>query len=122
MFERAGNSCDYYTLHGVNDANLVASTVYKTTSVIKYIQNIPSCSLSKGNLALFLSHIVESKKIFIYRVENRKWILARKGTPGNLTEIEDLMGTIENLPVVMAIRYARKVDTLVINYSITLMN
>lgn len=94
------NRSDYYTLHG-NDALFAAQEIFKTTSVCKMIGADPykteGVILNKNHFESFIRDLLLVKQ---YRVEvyinqgtakNQNWILEYKGSPGNLTQFEDIL-------------------------------
>ncbi|KAJ3104030.1 MutS-like protein [Phlyctochytrium planicorne] len=119
---------DYYTAHG-DDAIYVAENVYKTSTVLKYMGGssesrnaIPYCSISKLNAIALIRDLllVRQKKVEIWESENQRgknaanFRLGRKGSPGNLVELEDLVfanaGTIASSPVILAVKAGVKGD------------
>ncbi|XP_034934485.1 DNA mismatch repair protein Msh2 [Chelonus insularis] len=102
------NRVDYYTCHG-SDATYVAKEFFKTTSVCKMIgaegNKIEGVLLNKGQFEAFLKELLLVKK---YRAEvyvqtgvgkNKTWNLQYKGSPGNLSQFEDILfGTDDNNP------------------------
>ncbi|CAH0390735.1 unnamed protein product [Bemisia tabaci] len=95
------NRTDFYTLHG-SDAVFAAKEVYKTTSFLKMIgsenDKLESIILNKNNFESFLRDLLLVKS---YRVEvycnkptakgSASWVLEFKGSPGNLSQFEDLL-------------------------------
>lgn len=90
---------DYYTVHGP-DAEYVCREVFKTMSVLKQLgsgeNKIASVCLSKRNFEALLADLllVKHYRIEIYRNSANKgcdWKLAVKASPGNLTQVEDLL-------------------------------
>ncbi|KAI8913720.1 muts domain V-domain-containing protein [Entophlyctis helioformis] len=108
VFERNGG--DYYSVHG-DDALFVADTVYKTSTVIKYLgSSLPSCTMSKLNATSFLKDLLVNKhyRVEIWALESRKggsWRIAKRASPGNLQSVEELLfvnGDVASSPVVLA--------------------
>ncbi|CAK9806196.1 DNA mismatch repair protein Msh2 [Anthophora quadrimaculata] len=94
------NRSDYYTLHG-SDALFAAQEVFKTTSVCKMIGADPykteGVILNKNHFEAFVRDLLLVKQ---YRVEiyvnqgsakSQNWVLEYKGSPGNLTQFEDVI-------------------------------
>ncbi|KAK0086849.1 hypothetical protein PV325_002411 [Microctonus aethiopoides] len=94
------NRGEYYTCHG-SDALFVALEVYKTSSVCKQLgvepNKLDGVSLNKSRFESLVRDLLLIKQ---YRVEvyidtgvgrNRNWTLEYKGSPGNLSEFEDLL-------------------------------
>ncbi|XP_064489265.1 DNA mismatch repair protein Msh2-like [Ornithodoros turicata] len=92
---------DYYTVHE-SDAEYVCREVFKTMSVLKYLgsgeNKVGSVCLSKGNFEPLLADLllVKRYRVEIYRNTSSKgnsWTLAVKASPGDLTQVEDLLFT-----------------------------
>lgn len=92
------NRNDYYTVHG-SDATFASQQVFSTNPV-KYMGEEPKLSylvLNKNNFEKFVRELLLVKQ---YRVEvytkptqsrNNEWILEYKGSPGNLSQFEDII-------------------------------
>ncbi|ANB12773.1 mismatch repair ATPase MSH2 [Sugiyamaella lignohabitans] len=118
VFERT----EGYTVHG-EDAKYIAQTVYRTTSVLKYIggdsnHGLASCTLSVIVFKNFLKDALLSKalKVDIYtpvkgagRNSTSQWNLSKHASPGNLQAVEDLI-TIDQKAVVIAVKVVTKAD------------
>ncbi|XP_058820446.1 DNA mismatch repair protein spellchecker 1 [Topomyia yanbarensis] len=94
---------DYYSSHGP-DAEFVAKSVFKSTNVVKIMapagldSELPYVVLSKNNFEGFVRDLLLIRN---YRVEvytnkgptktSNEWVLEFKGSPGNLTQFEDLL-------------------------------
>lgn len=91
---------EYYSLYG-EDALYVSKEIFKTHSLIKYIENdsekIPYLWLSKSKFEIQLRDLLFIKQ---YRVEIYKnlssgkgndWQIVCKASPGNLTQVEDML-------------------------------
>ncbi|KAE8268372.1 hypothetical protein A4X09_0g3957 [Tilletia walkeri] len=114
LFDRG----DFYSAHG-KDAVLVANSVFKTQSVLKYLgssskeQGLPSCTLGHAAARAFLTEALTARQM---RVEiwangggkrNNSWSISKQATPGNLQGIEDLLFVntdILSAPIVMALK------------------
>ncbi|XP_011294478.1 DNA mismatch repair protein spellchecker 1 [Musca domestica] len=94
---------DCYTVHGKDDANLIARMVYKSTAYITEMipddaTSIPHVTLYKNK---FESAVRELLLVRNYRVEvyvrsatgNANWNLEYRGSPGNLLQFEDIIFT-----------------------------
>ncbi|KAJ3096621.1 MutS-like protein [Phlyctochytrium bullatum] len=127
LFERAGG--DYYTAHG-DDAIYVAETVYKTSSVLKYMgsgnSSIPYCSISKLNAISLIRDLllIKHKKVEIWEADGTRtknasnFRLGRKASPGNLLELEDLVfanaASLSSSPVILALKAFAKGEQKVV--------
>ncbi|KAI0711342.1 DNA mismatch repair protein [Earliella scabrosa] len=110
---------DYYSTHGP-DALYVATHVFRTNSVIKYLgsrNGLPSVTLSESLAKSFLRDALTSKqlKVEIWVPEAgqgkkaTKFVLDKEASPGNLSAVEDLLFVntdIVSAPIVMAIKIA----------------
>ncbi|KAI8818608.1 muts domain V-domain-containing protein [Fimicolochytrium jonesii] len=126
LFERN----DYYSVHG-EDALFVAQTVYKTSTVIKYLgderKGLPSCTLSKLNTISFLRDMLLHKlyRIEIWSSEGRKgsqWQITKRASPGNLVDVEDMLFTASDVstsPVVLALKLETKGDQRLVGAAYT---
>ncbi|KAJ3144932.1 MutS-like protein [Geranomyces michiganensis] len=126
LFERN----DYYSVHG-EDALFVAQTVYKTSTVIKYLgderNGLPSCTLSKLNTTSFLRDLLLVKlyRVEIWSLEGRKgsqWQITKRASPGNLIDIEDMIFLNQEVslsPVVLALKVESKGDQKLIGVAYT---
>ncbi|KAI0646460.1 DNA mismatch repair protein [Trametes meyenii] len=110
---------EYYSVHGP-DAFYVATHVFRTNSVIKYLggrAGLPSVTLSESLAKSFLRDALTSKqlKVEIWVPEAgqgkkaTKFVLDKEASPGNLSAVEDLLFVntdIVSAPIVMAIKIA----------------
>ncbi|ORY29618.1 muts domain V-domain-containing protein [Naematelia encephala] len=129
LFDRG----DYFSAHGA-DALLVANEVYKTTNVIKYLgqpqrsgpssstissRGLPSVTISMTLTKAFLRECLTTKqmRVEIYEPEegtagrknNTRWTLSKTASPGNISQLEDLLFSHTDL-VANAVSMALKVQ------------
>ncbi|KAK4226632.1 putative DNA mismatch repair protein msh-2 [Podospora fimiseda] len=108
---------DWYTAHG-EDANFIARTVYKTTSVVRQLgkndhTGLPSVTMTVTVFRQFLREALYKlgKRIEIYASPNGRmnWKIAKQASPGNLQDVEDdLGGQFEGAPVILAVKIVAK--------------
>lgn len=115
------NHNDYYTIHGEDTTQAVQ---HFPTSTIKYMGIEPKLSylvLSKGNFEKYLRELLLVKyyKVEVYvklgQGKNCDWNLEYKGSPGNLTQFEDILfenNDIVFTGVVMAVKLVKKTIAL----------
>ncbi|KAJ8594960.1 hypothetical protein M405DRAFT_929851 [Rhizopogon salebrosus TDB-379] len=116
LFDRS----DYYSVHGP-DAHYVATHVFRTNSVLKYlgaggkVAGLPSVTLSHTLAHSFLRDALTSKQL---RVEiwipapgqgrkASKFVLEKEASPGNLQAVEDLLfvnSDVTSPPIVLAVK------------------
>ncbi|KAG1850182.1 DNA mismatch repair protein [Suillus subluteus] len=116
LFDRT----DYYSVHG-QDAHYVATHVFRTNSVLKYLGaggkagGLPSVTLSLTLAHSFLRDALTSKQL---RVEiwvpapgqgrkASKFVLEKEASPGNLQAVEDLLfvnSDVTSAPIVLAVK------------------
>ncbi|KAG2066034.1 DNA mismatch repair protein [Suillus decipiens] len=116
LFDRT----DYYSVHG-QDAHYVATHVFRTNSVLKYLGaggkagGLPSVTLSHTLAHSFLRDALTSKQL---RVEiwvpapgqgrkASKFVLEKEASPGNLQAVEDLLfvnSDVTSAPIVLAVK------------------
>jgi DNA mismatch repair protein MSH2 len=124
LFDRG----EYFSAYG-SHAIYIAANVFKTTNVLKYMNNdggqekIPVCTLGKLQAESFLRDGLVSKqlKFEIWGLSGNaatassSWKLIRKGSPGNLSEFEDILfhhtAELGSVPVIMAVRIASSQST-----------
>lgn len=112
LFERS----DYYTAHG-EDALHIAQSVYRTTSVVKYLGNqgsgLASVTLSKAVFQNFIKDALLTKglRIEIYTNQGKTWKITRKASPGNLQDVEEILGNqVDQNPVVLSLKIQSKAE------------
>ncbi|XP_026748711.2 DNA mismatch repair protein Msh2 [Galleria mellonella] len=108
---------DYYSVHGV-DATTAAKEVFNSISNIKKMGIEPNrldyLVLSKGNFEILIKKLllVRRYRVEIYvaegSVKSCDWVLKYKGSPGCLTQLEEVLGdglgsSEENTPCLMAV-------------------
>ncbi|KAF0754140.1 Uncharacterized protein FWK35_00019612, partial [Aphis craccivora] len=106
------NRQDYYTVHG-QDATFAAKDFYKTNHSIKIIgsddDTLESLIFNKANFEAYIKQLllVNHYKVEIFVNKSGKWALDYKGSPGNLSQFEDLLfGNVEQIEanVVIALK------------------
>lgn len=129
LFDRG----EYFSAHGA-DALLIADQVYKTTNVLKYLgagsskpssstsaRGLPSVTISMTLAKAFLRDCLTTKQMRVEiwepedgtagRKNNTRWHSGKVASPGNLSQLEDLLFAHEDLlanAVSMAVRVAIK--------------
>ncbi|KAK4192287.1 putative DNA mismatch repair protein msh-2 [Podospora australis] len=108
---------DWYTSHG-EDANFIARTVYKTTSVVRQLgkndhTGLPSVTMTVTVFRQFLREALYKlgKRVEIYASPNGRmnWKIVKQASPGNLQDVEDDLGSqFEGAPVIMAVKISAK--------------
>ncbi|KFH40924.1 DNA mismatch repair protein msh-like protein [Hapsidospora chrysogenum ATCC 11550] len=108
---------DWYTAHG-RDANFIANTVYKTTSVVRQLgrndhTGLPSVSMTMTVFRQFLREALMKlgKRIEIWESASGRmnWECVKKASPGNFQDVEDdLGGQIESAPMILAVKITAK--------------
>lgn len=99
FFDRGG----YFTVHQ-RDAVSIAQEYFKTNAVIKYMHargarpgadpregGTPYVTVSRAMTTTILRSLLleRRKRVEVYRLNGREWVLARRGSPGNLSAFED---------------------------------
>lgn len=110
---------DYYSAHG-EDAEFIATSVYKTTAVIRNLGKsdnaLPSVTLSTTVFRNLLREALFKlgKRVEIWESSGRgSWKLARQASPGNLQAVEEELGTSldnqgESAPTILAVKISAK--------------
>ncbi|KAL5240610.1 hypothetical protein ACI65C_008020 [Semiaphis heraclei] len=97
------NRQDYYTVHG-QDATFAAKDFYKTNHSIKIIgsddDTLESLIFNKANFEAYIKQLllINHYRVEIFVNKGGKWALDYKGSPGNLSQFEDLLfGNVEQI-------------------------
>ncbi|GIJ87608.1 mutS-like protein [Aspergillus pseudoviridinutans] len=113
---------DWYSAHGT-EAEYIARTVYKTTSVLRNLGRsetggLPSVTMS---VTVFRNFLREALFKLNKRVEiwgsvgagRGQWKLMKQASPGNLQDVEEELGSVgalamESAPVILAVKISAK--------------
>ncbi|KAF2876705.1 muts domain V-domain-containing protein [Massariosphaeria phaeospora] len=105
---------DYYSAHG-EDARFIATTVYRTTAVLRKLGREPGLESVTMTNMVFRNFLREalfrlSKRVEIWQSSGRmNWKVTKQASPGNLQDIEDdIGGQIENAPIILAVKVSAK--------------
>lgn len=108
---------DWYTSHG-EDANFIARTVYKTTSVVRQLgkndhTGLPSVTMTVTVFRQFLREALFKlgKRVEIYATVGGRmnWKIVKQASPGNLQDVEEeLGGQFDGAPMIMAVKFSAK--------------
>ncbi|KAI0202135.1 DNA mismatch repair protein msh-2 [Astrocystis sublimbata] len=108
---------DWYTAHG-EDANFIARTVYKTTSVVRQLGRSDATGLASVTMTItvFRQFLREAlfklgKRIEIYGNPGSRmnWKVVKQASPGNLQDVEDdLGGQFDSAPMILAVKISAK--------------
>ena len=106
---------DYYTAHG-EDAEFVARTVYKTTSVLRQLgKSDNGLSSVTMTITVYRNFLREAlfrlgKRIEIWENTGRmQWKITKQASPGNLQDVEDeLGGQVDSAPIILAVKVSAK--------------
>ncbi|KAJ9148483.1 DNA mismatch repair protein msh-2 [Pleurostoma richardsiae] len=108
---------DWYTAHG-EDANFIARTVYKTTSVVRYLgrndhTGLPSVTMTVTVFRQFLREALFKlgKRIEIWASSGSRmnWKVVKQASPGNLQDVEDdIGGQFEAAPMILAVKISTR--------------
>ncbi|CAO3614416.1 unnamed protein product [Cunninghamella blakesleeana] len=119
LFERDVSPRKYYTVHG-SDAQQIAQSIFKTTSVVKYwggngdaATGLPTIPLTNNVAESFLREGLLEKqlRIEIWRPKKNTttWNVAYKASPGNLQDVEDFLFLNSSMtisPIILAIKWS----------------
>ncbi|KAI1249542.1 MutS-like protein [Eutypa lata] len=110
---------DWYTAHGDN-ANFIARTVYKTTSVVRQLgrndaSGLPSVTMTITVFRQFLREALFKlgKRVEIYASSGGRmnWKVVKQASPGNLQDVEDeLGGQVDSAPMILAVKISAKAE------------
>ena len=115
VFDRA----DHLTAHG-DDADFISRTLYKTTAVIKNLGRGDNALPSITMTWMFFKNLLREalfklgKRVEIWEPAGRgQWKLGRQASPGNLQDVEELLGTGtdsqgDSAPIILAVKVASK--------------
>ena len=85
---------DYYSVHG-EDAIFVANDFLKSPDVIKYFgaRKVASVAISKLNYEALVRELllIKQYRVELYAKSGTKWRRTCKGSPGNLSQFEDIL-------------------------------
>lgn len=105
---------DFLSAHG-EDADFIARTQYRTTSVLKTLgknPGLPSVTMTVTVYRTFLREAIFrlGKRVEILQTSGRgQWQVAKQASPGNLQDIEDdLGGHVESAPIILAVKISAK--------------
>ena len=119
------NTEQQYSCHG-NDALFVAQELFKTNSILKYtvVDNlrVPYCIINNLACHSFMRDLIQrGYRIEIYEF-NKKFDLAKQASPGNITEMEDLLyanSDLHNNSVILALCVETRKEELVVGVALT---
>ncbi|KAF1816152.1 DNA mismatch repair protein MSH2 [Eremomyces bilateralis CBS 781.70] len=102
---------EFYTAHG-EDAQLIARTVYRTTSVIRQLGREPGLDSVTLSVTVFRNFLREAlfrlgKRVEVWESSGGRmnWKITKRASPGNLQDIEDdLGGQIDSAPIILAVK------------------
>ncbi|KAI0194294.1 muts domain V-domain-containing protein [Xylaria flabelliformis] len=108
---------DWYTAHG-EDANFIARTVYKTTSVVRQLGRSDASGLASVTMTVtvFRQFLREALfklgkriEIFANTGSRMNWKVVKQASPGNLQDVEDeLGGQFDSAPMILAVKISAK--------------
>ncbi|KAF2260798.1 DNA mismatch repair protein-like protein msh-2 [Lojkania enalia] len=108
---------DYYSVHG-EDAKFIATTVYRTTAVLRKLGREPGLESVTMTVMVFRNFLREAlfrlgKRVEIWQSSGKRmdWKIAKQASPGNLQDIEDeIGGQIESAPIILAVKVSAKAN------------
>lgn len=110
---------DWYTAHG-EDANYIARTVYKTTSVVRQLGRNDASGLASVTMTVtvFRQFLREAlfklgKRVEIYANTGSRmnWKVVKQASPGNLQDVEDeLGGQFDSAPMILSVKISAKAN------------
>lgn len=107
-------------------------TVYNTQTVLKYYgkptqtsPGLASCTLSRPTATTFLREALTTMqlRIEIYESEKgttNKWMLAKAASPGNLSQVEELLFAKDDLvsaPIILALKLSDQAGKKIVGIS-----
>ncbi|KAJ5539651.1 hypothetical protein N7513_007983 [Penicillium frequentans] len=113
---------DWYSAHGAN-AEFIARTVYKTTSVLRNLgrsesSGLPSVTMTVTVFRNFLREALLqlNKRVEIWvsgGVGKGNWKLGKQASPGNLQDVEDELGSVgalsmDSAPIILAVKISAR--------------
>ncbi|KAJ5795706.1 uncharacterized protein N7518_004246 [Penicillium psychrosexuale] len=113
---------DWYSAHGA-DAEFIARTVYKTTSVLRNLGRsetggLPSVTMSVTVFRNFLREALFrlNKRVEIFASAGSgksNWKLAKQASPGNLQDVEEELGSVgalsmDSAPIILAVKISAR--------------
>ncbi|KAJ5709498.1 hypothetical protein N7493_010832 [Penicillium malachiteum] len=113
---------DWYSAHGSN-AEFIARTVYKTTSVLRNLGRSESSGLASVTMTVtvFRNFLREALFQLNKRIEvwvsggtgKGNWKLAKQASPGNLQDVEEELGSVgalsmDSAPIILAVKISAR--------------
>lgn len=73
----------------------MAENYYKTSTVLKYDNKLPLCTISNQSAPVFVSDLLLERgfKVEIWTMENKQWTITKTASPGNLSSVQDFLFT-----------------------------
>jgi len=99
----------YHTRKDIKPYNVGTRTTTGTSNKMQKNETMRHLTINSNALPNVVRYLVVDRrfKVEIYGSEDRKWKLLRKGSPGNLQELEDLIFSEDDLnksPVMLAVK------------------